>query len=200
MRKSTILRQRNNNGVSSAMLLVYNCHNSPKSKKEPVQKPRWFQHLISCTHPPMCTGIISGPDSGCTFMPQAGGVDSWCKSICWAPHTFPFGKREMWFNISVMDSSYCVNVASCPSSIALADLPSHWGIVSLACTWGGGLGGGEKAVGDICELSSLIKELMRFTTWLLSREPIPALTEGGVCCSFFVFGTNTTWNSPSSYS
>lgn len=43
------------------------------------------------------------------------------------------------------------------------------------------MGGGEEAVGDICQLSSLIKEFMRFTLCLLSREPIPALTERGVC-------------------
>lgn len=42
-------------------------------------------------------------------------------------------------------------------------------------------GGGNRGKGswDICQLPSLIKELMRFTLCLLSREPIPSLTEGG---------------------
>ena len=44
--------------------------------------------------------------------------------------------------------------------------------------------GGKKAVGDIRQLSSLIKELMKFTIWLLAGEPIPALTEGGPCLFF----------------
>lgn len=44
--------------------------------------------------------------------------------------------------------------------------------------------GGKKGVGDICQLSSLIEELMRFTTWLLAGEPIPALTKGGPCLLF----------------
>lgn len=44
--------------------------------------------------------------------------------------------------------------------------------------------GGKKAVGDICQLSSLIEELMKFTTWLLAGEPIPALTKGGPCLVF----------------
>lgn len=55
--------------------------------------------------------------------------------------------------------------------------------IFLICMWGWGEEG-IKASGDICQLSSLIKELMRFSLWLLLREPIPALTERGLCVFF----------------
>lgn len=55
--------------------------------------------------------------------------------------------------------------------------------VFLICMWGW-REEGIKAAGDICQLSSLIKELMRFSLWLLLREPIPALTERGLCVFF----------------
>lgn len=156
----------------------YNSHNSPKNKRETVQKPGWFLHLVSCSLPATCVGIINCHSPA--FSPKLLGSisDAGGRGLCWAPHTFPFGKREMWLTIGLVDSFILLCNVSCPCSVPLADLPVAEPLSpSVARVCVGGARGGEKAVGDICQLSSLIKELMRLTMRLLWREPIPALTK-----------------------
>lgn len=64
-----------------------------------------------------------------------------------------------------MDSWFCVNVPSCPSSVvALPDLPRAQSLSPLWClqTGEGGVGGGE----HVCLVSSLIKEFDEAHHWL----------------------------------
>lgn len=115
-------------------------------------------------------------------IPRARGGNCWCrrKDICWAPHHFSFGTREMWFTMSVMDSQFSVHFPSCPSAIDSANLHQPLSLAqSPASSVVPAGGGGKKASRDIYLLSSLIKELMRFTPGLLWREPITALSKGG---------------------
>lgn len=105
----------------------------PKLTKAQMIPPPHFMHPPTHAHRPQWAATVQGASSS----PKLEGLIPDAKAFA-GPHTLFHLARGMWFNISMTDSSYCVNVASCPRSNALADLPSCWAVVSLTCTWWGG--------------------------------------------------------------
>lgn len=134
------LMKKSKSRVSSEMLWSKTVVILPKLTKAWMIPPPHFMHPPTHAHRPQWAATVQGASSS----PKLEGLIPDAKAFA-GPHTRLHLARGMWFNISMTDSLYCVNVASCPRSNALADLPvaEPWS-PSLAR---GGVGRGGKAVG-----------------------------------------------------